>query len=203
MNFLALSFVLLCAPGALLDFALGQWKADKTVRVEDAYKWLFQATQGGEHAVPDEQMAREWLENEWGSLGPAQENEPLWEPLCSSDGGSERGEGDNIGRLNLRPFRDRGGKKEDLLTAFIASSKNFTPDKAAFTAAWNELGKRLKKKPLGSLNSKEWKKFDAEMKATNYRAVHHSKDHEKAKHPAYRVVTGAEAQKLILNLRKR
>lgn len=200
MKFLALSFILLCAPGALLDFALEQWKADKAVRIEDAYKWLFQATQGGEHAVPDEQAAREWLENEWKTLGPAQENEPLWEPLCSNDGGEES---DNIGRLNLRPFRDRGGKKEDLLAVFVASSKNFTPDKAAFIGAWNELGKRLKKKSQGNLRSKDWKKFDAEMKAKNYGAVHHSKDYVKAKQPAYRVVTGAEAQKLMLNLRKR
>lgn len=200
---MAVSFILLCAPGALLDFALAQWKTGGHARIEDAYKWLFQATRGGEHAVPDEQMAREWLENEWKTLGAARENEPLWQPLCGDK------ENESTGRLNLRPFRDRGGKKEDLLTAFIESSKDFSRSKDSsrskenFIAAWNELGKRLGKKSRGNLNRKDWEKFDAEMKTRDYPAVHHSQDYEKVKQPAYRVLTGEWAQKLESNLRKR
>lgn len=197
MKFLALSFILLCAPGALLDFAMKQWQAEPNMRVEDAYKWLFQATRGGEHAVPDEQMAREWLENEWKTLSAAHENEPLWEPLCGNDG-----EG-SIGRLNLRPFRAQGGKPEDLLDAFVRSSKTFDQSEENFGAAWNGLGKKLRKKPQGKLNGKDWKKLDAEMKAKNYPAIHHSKDYEKAKQPAYRVLAGGLAQKLISDLGKR
>jgi len=52
MNVLALTLLLSCLPSALIDFALPKWKADKNVRIEDAYKWTFQATRGGEHAVP-------------------------------------------------------------------------------------------------------------------------------------------------------
>jgi hypothetical protein len=193
MKLLALSFVLLCAPGALLDFGLGKWKTDANFEVRDAYKWLFQATRGGEHDVPDEQMAREWLENEWKTLGMAQTDEPVWEPLCKDD---------SIGRLNLRPFRDLSGKKEELLTAFIQSSKKFNQSKKNFTDAWLGLGKRLKKKSQGKLNPEEWEKIDAEMKAKDYPAIHHSKNYEEIRQPAYRVLTGEQAKKLINNLKK-
>jgi hypothetical protein len=197
MKFLALSFILLCAPGALLDFAVKQWKADPAVEMQDAYKWLFQATRGGEHAVPSEDMAREWLEGEWKALGMPQEKEASWQPLCSDK------RDNNIGRLNLRVFKARGGEINDVLTAFVESSKKFDQSKENFITAWNELGKRVKKKPQGKLTRAEWEKVDTEMKAKDYPAIHHSKNYEDARHPAYRIVTADEYKKLVLELKKK
>jgi hypothetical protein len=187
MKFLALSLVLLCAPGALLDFAMKEWKADSAIEVDDAYKWLFQATRGGEHAVPDEQSAREWLDGEWKALGVAQKDELAWQPLCKDD---------SIGRLNLRPFKTSGGNSEAVLTAFLQSSKDFDQSKENFIAAWTGLGKKLKKKPRGKLNVAEWQKLDDVMRAKDYPAVHHSKNYNEVRQPAYRVITGIEAKKL-------
>jgi hypothetical protein len=194
MKFLALSFILLCAPGALLDFAVKQWKADPAVEMQDAYKWLFQATLGGEHAVPGEDMAREWLEGEWKTLGVPPEKEPLWQPLCKDE---------SIGRLNLRVFSAEDGKMNDVLTAFIESSKKFDRNKENFIVAWNELGKRVKKKPQGKLTRAEWEKVDTEMKAKDYPAIHHSKNYEDARHPAYRILTAGQYKKIISNLKKK
>ena len=192
MNVLSIAFLLSCLPSVLIDFALPKWKADKNVRIDDAYKWTYQATRGGEHAVPDTESARKWLNNEWSSMGTVAKDIAIWEPLCS---------GGEIGRLNLRPFKNKGGEPDDLLDAFLASSREYRSDGTNFIAAWKELGKRLKKKSYGSLTYKDWSKLDAEMKAKNYPAVHHSDTYNKAEKPAYRIVTSTEYKKLLATLK--
>lgn len=188
MNFISLALILACLPSVLIDFTLPKWKVDKNVRIEDAYKWTYQATRGGEHAVPDTESARKWLKREWVALVAPMVNEPVWEPLCP---------GAEIGRLNLRPFSKSGGNADDLLEAFLRSSREYRSDSANFLAAWSELGKRLKKKSVGKLDYRSWSKLDAEMKTKNYPAIHHSETYEKAKQPAYRILTFAEMKNLL------
>ena len=48
----------------LLDHAFEQWRSTPEMRVEDAYKWLFHATLGGEHAVQDVGGPRNWMDRE-------------------------------------------------------------------------------------------------------------------------------------------
>ena len=43
---------------ALLAFAETRWRAQPETRIEDAYKWLFHATLGGDHAVRDPRVPR-------------------------------------------------------------------------------------------------------------------------------------------------
>jgi len=181
-------FLLGCTPQALVRFALAQWQTDPQVRIEDAYKWIYQATRGGEHAVPDEQMAQDWLDEEWRALGDPNPAEPLWQPLCP-DG--------ELGRLNLRAFRARGGKKEDLLAAFVRSSRSFRSDESHFIAAWNELGRQLKRRSYGGVSWRDWRRLDLKMRAAGYPAIHHSQIYQQNRQPSYRVLTGEEAQKLI------
>ena len=186
--FLSFLLILACVPSALLDFAIPKWKADKDVRIEDAYKWLYQATRGGEHAVADDASAHKWLDEEWAGLGAPDPGEPTWEPLCT---------GGDIGRLNLRPFRDSGGNKDDLVTAFLRSSRVYQPGPSEFLAAWNALGERLRKQTFGNLTRNSWFELDRKAKANNYPAIHHSSSYETTRHPAYRVLTGAEMTKLL------
>ncbi|MBK7392215.1 MAG: hypothetical protein IPI64_02800 [Chloracidobacterium sp.] len=188
MNLLAIALLLSCLPTALIDFALPKWKADKNVRIDDAYKWTYQATRGGEHAVPDADSARKWLDNEWSSMGTVAKDIAVWQPLCP---------GSEIGRLNLRPFKTKGGEPDDLLDAFLASSREYRSDGTNFVQAWNELGRRLKKKSYGSLTYKDWSKLDAELKVKNYPAIHHSDTYENAEQPAYRILTFTEHKKLL------
>jgi hypothetical protein len=191
MTALAQLILLICIPSALVDFAISEWKVDTDVRIEDAYKWIYQATRGGEHAAPDSESARQWMMNEWDGLGEPKANEKQWEPLCP---------GGEIGRFNLRPFRARGGKPDDLVAAFVASSREYKGEPESFIAAWTELGKRLKKKKIGALDHSAWTKLDSEMRAKNYPAVHHSETYRKAAAPAYRVLTLEHAKKLELSL---
>ncbi|MFN0141308.1 MAG: hypothetical protein ACKVQW_14625 [Pyrinomonadaceae bacterium] len=188
MNLFGIVLLLACAPAALIDFAIPKWKTDKYTRIEDAYKYLHQATRGGEHAVPSKNAAKKWLDNEWQSLGVALKNEATWEHLCP-DG--------SIGRLNLRPFKDSGGKTDDLLDAFLQSAREYKTESSKFINAWAELGKRLKKRGFDNITYKEWKRLDGEMKKKEYPAIHHSEDYKKAYRPAYRILTLEQRKRLI------
>lgn len=188
MKFFGLIFILTCLPSALIDFALPVWKQQPAVQMEDAYKWIYQATRGGEHAAPDKEMAGDWLGKEWKTLARPRENEPLWQPLCK-DG--------SIGRLNLRPYKSEGGDPDDLVDAFVAGANGFKGTETDFLAAWNELGKRLKNRPAGSLDHKKWKVLNAEMKKRAFPAIHHSEKYNDAFHPAYRVLPAAQMKKLL------
>ena len=189
---LILPWAFLCscaaAPDPDADYFLAQARADPELRIADAYKWLFHAARGGEHAIADEAAARQWLENEWATLGPPRPDEPLWVPLVP-DG--------RIGRLNLRPYRARGGTPAPLLAAFLASAESFDASPARFRAAWQSLGRSLNRNPVGQLTYSEWRRLDREMRAQDYPARHHSAAYEQARQPAYRVLTAAEARKLM------
>lgn len=188
MSILSFALVLACLPSALLDFVQPIFKADTAVGMKDAYKWLFQATRGGEHAAPSREAAKAWLDKEWTSLGAEVPGEDEWSPLCP-DG--------SIGRMNIRPFKKRGGKTDDLVNGFVQSASDFRSEPADFLAAWNELGKRLRKSKIGRLTHKEWLKLEKEMKAKDYPAVHHSGGYNNLRRPAYRVITLENAQRLI------
>ena len=188
MKFFGLIFILTCLPSALIDFALPVWKQQPAVQMEDAYKWIYQAARGGEHAAPDREMAGDWLDKEWKTLTEPRENEPLWQPLCK-DG--------SIGRLNLRPYKSRGGDPDDLVDAFVAGANGFKGTEIDFLATWNELGKSLKNRSAGGLDHKKWKALDAEMKKQGYPAVHHSEKYSDAFRPAYRILPEAQMKKLL------
>lgn len=190
MHFLPLAFFLFfsAAPDPDADFFLAQARAEPELRIEDAYKWLFQAARGGEHAIADEAAAQKWLAGEWATLGPPQPNEPLWIPLVA-DG--------RIGRLNLRPYRAQSGDLAALHAAFLASVESYEASPVRFRAAWNAIGRSLRKRPLGHLTHAEWRRFDGEMRVRGYPACHHSPEYVRARTPAYRVLTTVEARPLI------
>jgi len=186
MTFLSAVLLLSCLPAALLDFAMPIWKADKKLQIEDAYKWTYQATRGGEHAAPDRGTAMKWLGAEWDSLTPELPGEDVWQPLCP-DG--------SIGRLNLRPFRAAAGGRDALLNAFLDSARLFKSEPKSFISAWSEFGKRLKREPTWRITYQDWQRLDAQMKSKNYPAIHHSDAYNRALRPAYRILLKSEANK--------
>ena len=115
---------LACAPAQdeLTAYFLAHGAQDPAVAAEDAYKYLYHAARGGEHALADETAAGLWLAREWATLGPPQPREELWEPL-TADG--------RIGRLHLRPYKAQGGNKEALLEAFLAGARDFACGRGA------------------------------------------------------------------------
>jgi hypothetical protein len=172
-----LTALLLMSP--LLRFSIQQWRQMPEMHVKDAYKWLYHATLGGEHAVQDDSGPRQWLESEWPTVGKPLPNEPEIVPL-RPDG--------KIVRINLRPYKHRGGDEEMMLAVFVASARAFKASRAVFIDEWQELGRELAKKPIGKIDLIGWNRLDRETRSLGYPAIDHSTAYEKAYHPAYRVV---------------
>lgn len=170
------------APTTLLDHAWEAFRADGEVRIEDAYKWLFHATMGGEHAVHSEEGPRVWLQNEWNHLPNVRDPEPLVVSL-RPDG--------SVLRVNLRPYKRAGRDPEMLLQLFVASAQTFKADRTAFRAEWSALGRRLSREPVGHLTYPEWRRLERQTGPLGYPAIHHSKAFEEARRPAYRVISGS------------
>lgn len=169
------------------------WASDPAVEMRDAYKWIFQATMGGEHAAPSRDAADRWLRQEWEGLGPTAPDERLLEPLGDS----------GIVRLHLRPFRDAGGAPDALLEAFLASAASFIPAREVFERAWRALGARLQQAPIGRLTHEDWVQLDDETRKAGYPAAHHSERYTQAHQPAYRVLTAERAASLAKSLPER
>ncbi len=183
---LALLFI---APSPMLDFALSSWAATPQMEIEDAYKWLFHACQGAEHAVPDLDGPRQWLTGEWKTLAPPTDRERLWIPL-RPDGA--------LGRINLRVYRARGGTEEPLLNAFVASARGYRADRAEFRAVWHQLGNWVHHHPFHRVTHSAWIRLDKEVAPRGYPAIDHSVGYEHAYRPAYRVLTRREFEALAI-----
>ena len=181
-NVFAALLVLTVSPKTdLLDFCMAEWMRTPRMEMQDAYKFLYQATLGGEHAISDDTGPRAWMDREWTGLGPPHKGEPEVQKL-TPDGG--------VIRINLRPYRARGGDKEMLLAVFVASARKFRADKSDFVREWNALGSLLKRRHESNLTFREWQALDKKLRAKDFPALHHSERYEHAYKPAYRVALG-------------
>lgn len=176
------------AQAYLVGYSVEAWKEEPETRIEDAYKWLFHACLGGEHAITDEPGVRAWLDEEWETLvGPLPGEKML--TVLRPDGA--------VVRLNLRPFKAAGGSKGSLHEVFINGAREFASEKTIFVGCWHVLGEWLRESESKLITHNEWKRLDSLARANDYPAIHHSSDYEQAVKPAYRVLTGALSSDLL------
>ncbi len=143
------------------------------MQIQDVYKLIHQAALGSEHAAPDPESARKWIEREIADMGDGQ-NEPLVDPI-SPDG--------EIVRVHLRPYVLRGGSIAELVEAFIRTANEYRGEITLLESYWAAaVG-------LGHFPAAEMDEFIQPLKAENYPAVHHSAEYRNAYHPCYRVVS--------------
>ncbi|HEX7541440.1 MAG TPA: hypothetical protein VF352_04850 [Anaerolineales bacterium] len=147
------------------------------MQVQDVYKLLHQAALGSEHAVRDEQAARDWLEGEMAEMGEGPDD-PLMDPL-SPDG--------HIVRVHLRPYLQAGKDPETLLQAFIRTANEWhaSPERLK---EYGAAAARLAQAGKGLILREEIEAFFAKMEERDFPAVHHSEVYERLYRPAYRVV---------------
>lgn len=175
-------------PSPILSFAIERWAAYPNMQIQDAYKWLYQATLGGEHAAMDAERSRSRLNEEWNLLGDASFDEELWEPLRKDI---------SIGRLHLRPFKQLKGSIDSLNEAFLTSSREHVSEHKSFVSVWCELGNKLSSSPTVGLTHSVWIDFHVEIKEVNFPAISHSESYRTAYRPAYRILTNSVAEKLL------
>jgi len=147
------------------------------MQAADLYKLLYQAALGSEHAVRDEQAARDWLERELAGLGDGPDD-PLMDPL-SPDG--------QILRVHLRPYLRAGKNPERLLRAFIQTANEWRGSLDKFKE-YGATARRQAQVGSGSIREEEIEAFFAKMEEQGLPAVHHSEVYKRLYRPAYQVV---------------
>ncbi len=123
----------------LLEYHL---KLYPLMNAEDIYKMLYQGTMGVVHFIDSPQSAKEYLIFEFDKI-EADSSIQLIEPV-STDG--------KMVRLNLRAYKNKGGKIQPLFDAMMKTAMEFEPSKS-------ELEKLLKL--TVNLAAKQLVPFDA------------------------------------------
>jgi len=147
------------------------------MQILDLYKLLHQAALGSEHAVRDEQAARDWLERELAEIGDGPDD-PLMDPL-SPDG--------QILRVHLRPYLRAGKDPEKLLAAFIQTANNWRGS-LDMLKEYGAVAARLALSGTGEIRWEEIEAFFAKMEEQHFPPKHHSEVYKRLYRPAYRVV---------------
>lgn len=165
-----------------------EWKARPAGGLPDLYKLVYQASMGPAHIGLDSAMARDWLAREWTSLDSAAAGEALLDTIAPQGA---------VVRLNLRPYRARGGSEAALVRAFVASARAIRPDTALLVRRWRLLERRGLPWSTADLRA-----FLARERGRGFPAPEHSAAYLKRYRPAYRVLSGAQADSLVASLRR-
>lgn len=162
----------------VLQFHLSRYPK---MQPDDLYKLLHQAAMGSEHAIPNREAARQWMNRELEDLrieGDETVEEPLIEPL-SPDG--------RLVRVNLRPYLRSGADPELLLDAFVLTAGRHQGDSGTLERYCNQAVDLAREGEL-PFSPAELDSNFAALKTQGYPAVHHSAPYAEAYRPAYRVV---------------
>lgn len=146
------------------------------MQIEDLYKLNYQAAMGNIHLGIDPKVLKNYLLSELEKVDESDE-EPLFEQISP----------DNLIRLNLRPFKAKGGDPEKLFEAMMQTARTFQPDSQKIIQYWNVIEGMAKKNLIPFKNS-ELDSFLSKIQEMNFPAIHHSNKYMEAYHPAYRVL---------------
>lgn len=148
------------------------------MEIQDLYKLVYQASMGSEHAVPDREAARQWLEREASTLTPRIEGEPATDPLPP--------EGELV-RVHLRPFIDRGGDLDELLDAFVQTANDYPASTARLETYWDALEAMADSEEL-PFTRPQLAEYFAALREQGLPPVRHSTVFRDLYKPAYRVI---------------
>jgi hypothetical protein len=142
-------------------------------KAQDLYKLLYQGTMGTEHAAPDPDAVERSLARELDAVEP-RDAEPLTEPVDPEG---------RLVRLNLRPYKARGGSAAALARVFLQTAAELRPDPTSLSQVLSA----LRSADLGKAGP-ELRQFANLMSERGYPPVHHSDAYRESYAPAYRVV---------------
>jgi hypothetical protein len=146
-------------------------------QIEDLYKLAHQAALGSEHAVTDNQSARDWLLRELAALA-GDPVEPLLEAI------SPKG---RILRVHLRPFAATRGDPETLLQAFVRTANEYRGSLRQLKRYWASIVELSTRGEI-PFHPDDLRWFIDRMETAGFPAIHHSAQYRAAYQPTYRVV---------------
>ncbi|MBN1542850.1 hypothetical protein JW992_11945 [candidate division KSB1 bacterium] len=147
-------------------------------QLQDLYKFIHQAALGNGHALVNGESARRRFDKEWQELGNPIDAEP--ERVALNPDGV-------LVRVNLRPYRRRGGDRCALFAAFVETASAYSGSRQKLVEFWTiaEILCRDGRLPYSLPNMKH---FFLKMQEKGFPAQHHSAGYRRTYHPAYRVV---------------
>jgi hypothetical protein len=146
----------------------------------DIYKLLYQGVMGPEHIISSPQAFADRLRDEWENLPMHMVNDPLCEPV--------RPDGELL-RLNLRPFKAKGGSLDKLVTACLETAQHAWGTPGELQTVWTNLVETCHIFPLPGLSLTDLETFTTWLIEQGFPPVHHSETYRNAYRPAYRLVT--------------
>jgi hypothetical protein len=159
------------------------------MRIGDVYKLLHQATFGSSEAVSKRKSTQEWLEHEL-EVNPPNPKEPLLENVSVDE---------SIFRLHLRPYQAGGGQMKPLLEASIRSTGAVTGTAETMASRWAVFVAMADTSLFNPehIPVREVHLFGKIFAGQRWAVTAHSPHFIRAYHPAYRILTAAEARKLV------
>jgi len=174
---------------------------------QDVYKALFQYVNGMEHSVGSEEEVRKNLEREFieasGASGASEASEASGASGASEMQGAQKvqkasdieealveflSDDLKLCRINIRPYLRSGGTAENLASAFIRSSQQFTGDPERFRRLWKTFMTMVNDGSL-AFDRDEAASIDREAASSGYRRTFsHSSRYREHYHPSYRVI---------------
>lgn len=166
------------SPTALAQLISGHLERYPAMELRDVYKLIYQGVLGLEHLVtlPEEFAAR--LRAEYKAVSP-DDAEPLWQPV-RPDG--------TLGRLNLRPFKARGGDVDLLVVACLQTAERVWGRPEELRAAWATFVDLCRAERWRAFLLPKVLAFSAWLEDHGYPTIHHSARYREAHRPAYRLV---------------
>jgi hypothetical protein len=169
-----------------LKIVRDQTRLHPKIGLEDLHKLLAQAVGGGAHLRCHRHILSRALRTEWNGLLPPIPDEPLIEPIDPSG---------RWVRINLRPYKARGGDLTALCAAVLKSSldKGRSP---SLSGLWRIL-ERLAYSRLIPFDPEELKNFESRLSQSPV----HSPKYLKKYHPAYRLIARRYLPSLLKSIR--
>jgi hypothetical protein len=144
----------------------------------DVYKLLYQGVLGPEHIIDSAEEFESHLRAELAEVMP-DDNEPLWESL-RPDG--------QLGRLNLRPFKARGGEPARLLEACLRTAFQRWGTPEDLKRAWDTCANLARQGAWPGIAPGRFDIMTRYLILHNYPPMHHSTMFRRSYNPAYRVI---------------
>ncbi|SCY67007.1 hypothetical protein [Alkaliphilus peptidifermentans] len=165
-----------------MEELIGLIKNHKDMRplmeIQDVYKLLFQSILGLGHLLVNPEGAKKFLLEELNTLSKNKFQEALIEDISMRN---------DMVRINLRPFSERGMSPEMLFRAMLLTENANTSTVKDFIETWTLLIE-LVENGIINLNIIDLKRFNEKIIEMNYPVIHHSIIYNVNYQPAYRII---------------